>query len=575
MSLLPPPKIQTEKISKTVDIVGYEKEKEVAQARSQAGSNALSGGIDLDAHAIADLREKNIPATDDSYKYNYAADGAGNYDFPDLQASIVAIRQESEFCSPADQFGQTYGFILDKTIFYAEAGGQQCDHGFITGVDDDVCEFSVFDVQCRGGYILHIGRLEGRFAVGDKVRLSIDPVRRLGLMRNHTGTHVLNFAVRVVLGDTDQKGSLVAPEKLRFDFSAKRGMCPEELLRMEAICDSLLESKVPVYATDVELSTARTINGLRAVFGEVYPDPVRVVSIGIPVESLVNNPSGPGALHTSVEFCGGTHLLNVKHIGVLVIVSEEAIAKGVRRIVALTGSEGERAKREACDLQAEVQELLSRIQNFTACSGYVNGDTSIDVDEFTSKFQNLNQSLGVLSAKVSQACISQVCRVRLRDVLSEARKQLDDRDKLAKSTLATEVMADARRLIESLTSDGNAKTQFIVHVFPGGASAKAIHAALKLLERECPGTAVMALSPCSSTGKFVCLTQVPKNVVSCGLKANEWVGSISTAMNGKGGGKDLFAQATGTRLDALDEVIKLANQFAREKLRGYPLEPVC
>ncbi|VDO81453.1 unnamed protein product [Schistosoma mattheei] len=164
-----------------IDLNGYEKAKEEAQIRSQ--SRKCTGGsiVDLDVHALAELKSKNISVTDDSDKFVYTSDLNGNYVFPDSEATVLAIRYENKF----------------------------------------VTEFSILDIQCRGGYILHIGTLHGKLNVGSRVLLSLDTVRRTALMRNHTGTHVLNFALRELVDESEQKGSLVAPDRLRFDFTAK------------------------------------------------------------------------------------------------------------------------------------------------------------------------------------------------------------------------------------------------------------------------------------------------------------------------------------------------------------------
>jgi alanyl-tRNA synthetase len=187
--------------------------------------------------------------------------------------------------------------------------------------------------------------VEGTFTVNDKVRLTIDDFRRNLIMKNHTGTHILNFALRAVLGDTvDQRGSLVAPDRLRFDFSAKGAMTPDELRQTEGICNQMIEQSLKVYAKEAPLSEAKRIDGLRAVFDETYPDPVRIVSIGVSIEDLLNQPPNADGREYSVEFCGGTHLKTSRHVDRLVIVTEEAIAKGIRRVVAVTGPEAEKVR---------------------------------------------------------------------------------------------------------------------------------------------------------------------------------------------------------------------------------------
>jgi len=180
-------------------------------------------------------------------------------------------------------------------------------------------------------------------------------------MKNHTGTHVLNHALQKGLQTVDQKGSLVAPDRMRFDFTAKQALTVGQVNQVEEIGQRLIDTKNPVYAKDCRLTEAKGINGLRAVFEETYPDPVRVVSIGVPVEDLLKEPNGALGSTTSVEFCGGTHLKNVSHIGQLVITSEEAIAKGTRRIIAITGPEAEKSLQRAERLQARIGEIKSRV----------------------------------------------------------------------------------------------------------------------------------------------------------------------------------------------------------------------
>ncbi|CAH8871047.1 unnamed protein product [Trichobilharzia szidati] len=538
-----------------VDLEGYEKAKEEAQARSQTGTCAGGLVVDLDVHALAELKNKGVPLTDDSEKFNYTSDSEGNYVFPDAEATVLAIRNENDFVESATLNGQMCGIVLDRTLFYAESGGQLYDHGFITSCTDETTELSIVDVRCRGGYILHIGTLQGELKVGSKVRLSLDAVRRTGLMRNHTGTHVLNFALRELVEESDQKGSLVAPDRLRFDFTSKRGMTRDELSKAEEICHAMITKNLEVYSSDVSLSYAKTIQGVRAVFGEVYPDPVRVVSIGVPVTTLVAHPEKGLGKTTSVEFCGGTHVLNTKHIGDLVIVSEEAIAKGIRRIVALTGHEAERAQKESTRLEKEVNEMVKSVSLLIS-----QGQGTNESDYFRVSRQMID-----LTEHVARAIISQHCRELLREKLQEAKKLLDARDKASKTAVASKVMEEARSLCETLA---NSPKDFIIHVFDAQSNTKALNSALKEIEKLCPNKAVMAFSSDRVSNKLICLSQVPKVLVSRGLKANEWVSSVSKAMDGKGGGKETSAQAVGNRIDAVGEVIQLADAFAVAKLTG-------
>ena len=196
--------------------------------------------------------------------------------------------------------------LLDKTSFYAEAGGQEYDTGNIS--IDGVADFEVTNVQVYNGYVLHTGRLKyGALEVGNEVFSTYDEVRRSHLRNNHTATHILNFNLREVLGDhIDQKGSLVSPNKLRFDFSHKRQLSLDEVATIERMSDDWIRRDVKVYSKELDLQTAYKIPGLRAVFGESYPDPVRVVTLEHDVDAIVKDIENPKWRRTSVELCGGT-----------------------------------------------------------------------------------------------------------------------------------------------------------------------------------------------------------------------------------------------------------------------------
>lgn len=163
-------------------------------------------------------------------------------------------------------------------------------------------------VSVQAGYVLHMGVVaDGGFKCGETVDLNYDVSRRRLIMNNHTGTHILNHALRVALGpESHQKGSLVAPDRLRFDFASKVAMTVEQVRKAESVTQDIIKRNAKVFVKQCKLEEARQICGLRAMFDEAYPDPVRVVSVGEPVENLEQNPKGQESLLTSVEFCGGT-----------------------------------------------------------------------------------------------------------------------------------------------------------------------------------------------------------------------------------------------------------------------------
>ncbi|KAJ1933636.1 Alanine--tRNA ligase, partial [Linderina pennispora] len=251
------------------------------------------------------------------------------------------------------------GVVLDRTAFYAEQGGQEYDTGSLVSSDLS-SEFTVEDVQVYGGYVLHTGFLKyGALRVGDSVEAQYDVLRRLPIRNNHSATHVLNFALRQVLRaeEPDQRGSLVAPDRLRFDFACKAAISAEHVRDIEALTNQIIKQNLKVYAQEVPLDLARQISGLRAVFGEVYPDPVRVVSVGADLDQVLKNPENAEWENYSIEFCGGTHVAGTADMKVFVITEESAIAKGVRRIVAVTGPEASKAQLLYQSLQAEVAKL--------------------------------------------------------------------------------------------------------------------------------------------------------------------------------------------------------------------------
>jgi alanyl-tRNA synthetase len=323
--------LMAEEKNLTVDMTGYEAAKHNSYIISQGKAASKDDTVNLDVHAISELQEKKITLTNDSFKYRYKAESSSpeaEYVFEACKGKVLALRYGNKFVDEVTA-GQECGVILDKTNFYAESGGQIYDQGFLVKVNDESTEVSVKLVYNKGGYILHIGVVEGTLRVNDEVDIHIDVVRRQLTMKNHSATHALNHSLLQVLGhDTDQRGSLVVPEKLRFDFTHKSGMTIEQVAAAERFTQAVVKDNVEIYAKEANLAVAKKINGLRSVFDEVYPDPVRVIAFGVPVEELEKNPSGDAGVKNSVEFCGGTHLHRSGHMVEFVITSEEAIAKG-------------------------------------------------------------------------------------------------------------------------------------------------------------------------------------------------------------------------------------------------------
>ena len=259
--------------------------------------------------------------------------------------------------------GESGAIVLNQTPFYAESGGQVGDTGMMLG---EGVIFRVTDTQKKAGDLfVHLGIVEqGTLKVGTALQLDVDHSRRASIRAHHSATHVLHEALRQVLGDhIAQRGSLVAPDRLRFDFVHQKPITPEELARVEDIANDVVLENDEVTTRLMGVDEAREA-GARALFGEKYGDEVRVVSMGKTARE-----HGANALGWSVELCGGTHVRRTGDIGMISVLSESAVASGVRRIEALTGRHARKhaneaialAKTAAAELRTTVEEMPARI----------------------------------------------------------------------------------------------------------------------------------------------------------------------------------------------------------------------
>ncbi|HWB19239.1 MAG TPA: alanine--tRNA ligase, partial [Phycisphaerales bacterium] len=330
-------RVMAEERGLTVDVAGFEKLMDEAREKSRSASAADSADINftLPPDAFSKLAHLGVKPTDDSHKFAAKP----------VTADVLAIWNGTDFDEHA-HIGRRVAIILNRTNHYAEQGGQVGDKGEIrrgftdmgtlpvrgmstrAGRSDSV--FHVEDTQSFGGYVLHIGRVsENQLSVNDRITITVDHHARDPIQSNHTTTHLLNHALREALGDeVHQKGSLVAADRLRFDFSHNKAVEESQLMRIEADVNAAIVSNQQVYDAEVPLTTAKTFNGVRAVFGERYPDPVRVVSIGVKVTDLLANPANPAWRAHSIEFCGGTHLHSTNEARQFIILSEGALAAG-------------------------------------------------------------------------------------------------------------------------------------------------------------------------------------------------------------------------------------------------------
>ena len=289
----------------TLDRAAFDAEMEAQRVRARKAREALGdlgwAGVEFG---------KEVPAT--------VFDG---YEHTELDGvKVLAIVAEDQLVDEIVS-GMEAIVVLDRTPFYAEMGGQVADHGVLTG---EGLRYTVTDVQKnKGGKYMHYGKLnEGSLKVGDTVTAAIDVPRRKAIMRAHTATHLLDKALRTVLGDhVHQAGSLVEPDRLRFDFTHFSALTAEELAKVSALVNEAVLEGYDVVTEELPIEEAKK-KGAIALFGEKYGDVVRVVDMG----------NG-----YSVEFCGGTHLSNTAKVGVFHVGSEFSVASGVRRIEATTG----------------------------------------------------------------------------------------------------------------------------------------------------------------------------------------------------------------------------------------------
>ena len=253
------------------------------------------------------------------------------YEQEKAEGRLLAIVKDGQPVSSAGQ-GDTVQLVFNQTPFYAESGGQVGDKGDIEM--DGGSHIAVGDVQKKaGGLYVHEGRISdgGPISVGDTGALRVDTERRAEIRKNHSATHLLHEALRRVLGPhVAQKGSRVGPDGLRFDFSHQKAVSKQEMAEIEAIANNIILQSAPVSTRLMAVDDAIAA-GAMALFGEKYGDEVRVVSMGRNCDPQTEQDT------YSLELCGGTHVANTGEIGPLVVISEGAVASGIRRIEALTG----------------------------------------------------------------------------------------------------------------------------------------------------------------------------------------------------------------------------------------------
>jgi len=334
----------------TVDMAGYEREMQAQRERARAASRF---GVDLRGGMALDLKSEFV-----------------GYETDQASAHVTALLRDGQPVQ-AIEAGERAEVVLDRTPFYAESGGQVGDSGELRGQPPAQARFTVQDTRKRGAAYAHLGELiAGRLQVGQSVEAHIDAARREAIRLNHSATHLLHAALRQVLGrHVTQKGSLVAPDRLRFDFSHSQPLSVAELAQIEQLVNAQIRANAAA-ATRLMPYEEAVGEGAMALFGEKYESSVRVLSIG----------------DFSLELCGGTHVRRAGDIGLFHIVSESGVATGVRRIEAVTGQ-------VALDYVAHVDALLANVAGLVHGSRDEVGDKVRDALERIRTLEKENRTL--------------------------------------------------------------------------------------------------------------------------------------------------------------------------------------
>ena len=365
------------------------------------------------------------------------------YDHLDYESKITVLTTEEEVVDALSD-GEKGTLFVEETPFYATSGGQEADNGIIRCADG---EFVVEDVvKLLGGKIGHVGYMrKGMLKVGDTVSLSVEPEKRKLSARNHSATHLLQKALRTVLGThVEQAGSFVNEDRLRFDFSHFSPMTPEEIQKVEDMVNESISDSLPVVIKNMPIEEARK-TGAQALFGEKYGDIVRVVNMG----------------DYSIEFCGGTHVSNTGEIGAFKILSESGVAAGVRRIEALTSkgliryyNELEHKMQEAAKmLKATPDNLIERI-----------GHLQTEAKELHSEVESLKSKLakdamGDVMDQVEDVKGMKVLAIRVDGVDMNGLRELGDqlKTKLGEGIVVIASETDGKVSLMATVTDGAQK----------------------------------------------------------------------------------------------------------------------
>ncbi|MEM9942709.1 MAG: alanine--tRNA ligase [Planctomycetota bacterium] len=444
--------------------------------------------------------------------------------------------------------------VVQETPFYAESGGQVGDQGILTNDDG---EFEVWDTQKTGDVFYLIGKtIKGKISVGSSVKCSVNTARRGGIERAHSATHILHYALQQNLGShAQQRGSKVSDDELRFDFANMESVDPEVLDRIEKQTNEKIQHSESVVAKTIPLDEAKKL-GAMMLFGEKYPDPVRMVSIG----------------DYSRELCGGTHVGNSGDVRRFEILSETPSSAGTRRIQAITGEKAEQYQQQitqsavsiCTDLGVDVDEIGAKVEELSSTIksakkqiesgqskpiefkiGSVTGVSSVDYLPARDALRKASRLLNIAISGVPD---------RIRAMLAEWEQLSKDLEKLKSVT-----SIDLDELLASAESKGDVKV--VVREIPGinaGMMRKIID---QLRKKSDSFAALLLTSP--SPDKVIIAAGISRHLVDQGVHAGKWIGKVAQIVGGKGGGRPDFAQAGGNSPDKIKEAVDEAVDIIR------------
>jgi alanyl-tRNA synthetase len=472
-----------------VDKAGFEVLMDQQRQRARAAQKSDS--------LMVTLTDTELPTTEDIHKYRTdSCDGR-----------IVGWIDKEGFKNQGRiETGAEAGVILDRTCFYAEAGGQVGDCGRL---ESKTGKFIVENTTKVGNCIIHQGKLaEGSFNVSDKVKAIVSKDRN-SIKKNHTATHLLQWVLQQVLGKSvAQQGSYVGPDYLRFDFTYPKAPTAEQLKEVENKVREKIAEDLPVTWVVMPREQAQKL-GAMALFGEKYGNEVRVVGIGTEGEDQIGQ-----AL--SREFCGGTHVDRLGSIGGFKIIKEESISAGVRRITALTGSA----------LNAHLE-----------------------------KAGNIVDELSAMLKVPPDILIDRVAK------LIEDNKRLSKELKTASKTSGSGIMAEAKQLLENCEKIAGSS---IVVGRVSKTSAEQAREAIDMLKKKAKSAAIVL--GFDDDGKVTLIAGVTDDLTTRGLKAGDIIKEIAPIVNGGGGGQPHLAQAGGKSPEKISDALTKAAKLIKEKL---------